>query len=165
MTSIAAVLATTGDKQSAAALDRIVANPLVSAAAVAAHPAAGKLSSKVHILRATALRSAAAVVEAVRWFETTKVTHLLWSLTSRIDFTTSTLQRLTQVADDSKAVILYSDYFDSKSDGTITPHPLIDYQLGSIRDDFDFGHAVLISRAAISGLANAIENEKISTDF
>ena len=148
MTSIAAVMAIIGDTQSAAALDRIVSNPLVSAAAVAAPPAAGKSSNKIHTLRAAALRSAAAVVEAIRWFESTKATHLLWILTARVELNAATLQRLTQVADDSKAAILYSDYLDLKSDDTITPHPLIDYQLGSIRDDFDFGHAVLISRAA-----------------
>jgi hypothetical protein len=165
MTSIAAVMAITGDKQSAAAWDRIVANPLVAAAAVAAPPSAGKSSNKIHALHATALRSAAAVVEALRWFESTKATHLLWTLTPRVELTAGTLQRLTQAADDSKAALLYSDYLDLKSDGTITPHPLIDYQLGSIRDDFDFGHAVLISRRALSGLADAIEKEKVATDF
>jgi hypothetical protein len=75
------------------------------------------------------------------------------------------LQRLAQAAEDSGAAILYSDYSDLKADGTMTPHPLIDYQLGSIRDDFDFGHAVLISRAALSGLADAIEKDKAATDF
>src|SRR4029078_12505683 len=143
-------MAITGDKQSAAALDRIVANPLVSAAAVAGPPAASKSSNKIHQLSATALRSAAAVVEALRWFESTKATHLLWALTPRVELTANTFQRLAQAAEDSRAAILYSDYLDLKSDGTFTPHPLIDYQLGSIRDDFDFGHAVLIGRAAVS---------------
>jgi hypothetical protein len=165
MTSIAAVMAITGDKQSAAALDRIVANPLVSAAAVAGPPAASKSSNKIHQLSATALRSAAAVVEALRWFESTKATHLLWALTPRVELTAGTLQRLAQAAEDSRAAILYSDYLDLKSDGTFIPHPLIDYQFGSIRDDFDLGHAVLISRAAINGLADAIEKEKAATDF
>jgi hypothetical protein len=165
MRSIAAVMAITGDKQSAAALDRLVANPLVSTAAIAAPPAASKSSNKIHVLRATALRSTTAVVEVIRWFETTTATHLLWALTPRVELTPNTLQRLAQSADDSGAAILYSDYLDLKSDGTITPHPLIDYQLGSIRDDFDFGHAILISRAALSGLADTIEKEKASADF
>jgi hypothetical protein len=165
MTSIAAVMAITGDKQSVASWDRVVANPLVSTAAMAAPPAASKSSNKVHALGATALRSTVAVVEAIRWFETTTATHLLWALTPRVELTANTLQRLAQAAEDSRAAILYSDYLDLKSDGTITPHPLIDYQLGSLRDDFDFGHAVLISRAALSGLADAIEKEKAATDF
>src|SRR3954469_523071 len=107
MTSIA-VLAMPGDKQSAAALGRIVANVLVSAAAVAGPPGAGKSLNRIHTLGATTLRSAAAVVEALRWFESTKATHLIWALTRRVELTAGTLQRLTQVADDSKAAILYS---------------------------------------------------------
>ncbi len=165
MTLIAAVMAITGDKQSAAAVDRIVGDPLVSAGAVAGPSGAARSAGKVHALKATALRSAADVVEALRWFESTKATHLLWLLTPRIELTSNTLQRLAQATEDSKAVILYSDYFDRKADGTITLHPLIDYQFGSIRDDFDFGHAVLVSRAAVSGLADAIEKDQVATDF
>jgi hypothetical protein len=165
MISIAAVMAITGDKQSAAALDRIVADPLVFAVAMAAPPAASKSSNKLRALGATALRSTGAVLEAIRWFETTTATHLLWALTPRVELTANTLQRLAQAAEDSQAAILYSDYFDSKADGSISLHPLIDYQLGSIRDDFDFGHAVLISRAALSGLADLIEKEKAAGEF
>ena len=40
--------------------------------------------------------------------------------------------------------------------------PLIDCQPGSIRDDFDFGHVILLSREALNGLADAIETEHIS---
>jgi hypothetical protein len=165
MKSIAAVMATSGDKQSVAALDRIVANPDVSAIAVAGSPAASTSSNKIQKLGATALRSAAAVVEAIRWFESTTATHLLWALTPRVELTANTLRRLAQAAEDSGAALLYSDYFDLKADGSIGLHPLIDYQLGSIRDDFDFGHAVLIRRAAIAGVADAIEKENASNDF
>ena len=165
MTSIAVVMAITSDKQSAAAVDRIVGDSLVSAVAVAGPPGTARSGGKIHALEATALRSATDVAQALRWLETTDATHLLWVLTPRVELTPSTLRRLAQAAEDSKAAILYSDYSDLKSDGTMTPHPLIDYQFGSIRDDFDFGHAVLISRAAVSGLADAIEKEKVATDF
>jgi hypothetical protein len=109
MISIAAVMAIAGDKQSAAALDRIVADPLVFAVAVAVPPAASRSTNKIHQLRATTFRSATAVVETLRWFETTTATHLLWALTPRVELTANTLQRLTQAAEDSQAAILYSD--------------------------------------------------------
>src|SRR5262245_48526475 len=99
MTSIAAVMAITGDKQSAAALGRIVESPLVSTPAVSGPPTARKSSSEVHRPRATALRSAAAVVEGLRWFETTAATHVLWALTPRVELTANTLPRLAQAAD------------------------------------------------------------------
>lgn len=46
--------------------------------------------------------------------------------------------RMLQVAEDSGAVLLYSDYYLLKN-GQRLPHPTIDYQEGSLRDDFDFG--------------------------
>jgi hypothetical protein len=74
------------------------------------------------------------------------------------------LQRLVQTSTDTQAAILYSDYFDQQPDGSVAVHPLVDYQLGSIRDDFDFGHAVLISRAATAGFADSIERDKSSNE-
>ena len=57
------------------------------------------------------------------------------------------LKRMVQVASDSKASLLYADHYEQKTiDGktTVERHPAIDYQLGSIRDDFDFGSLLLI---------------------
>ena len=39
--------------------------------------------------------------------------------------------------------IVYSDYYDIQ-DNNLIHHPLIDYQQGSVRDDFDFGYCYLI---------------------
>jgi len=48
------------------------------------------------------------------------------------------VERLLQVADNTDAPMVYSDYYEIK-EGQLSPHPLIDYQLGSLRDDFNFG--------------------------
>src|SRR4029077_4637869 len=53
------------------------------------------------------------------------------------------IERLTQVAEDPSAGIVYAALFD-RQDGQLTEHPLIDYQLGSIRDSFDFGSFLFI---------------------
>ena len=47
----------------------------------------------------------------------------------------SAMERMLQVACDSNAAMVYADRFG---------HPTIDYQLGSLRDDFDFGSLLLI---------------------
>ena len=52
--------------------------------------------------------------------------------------------RMEEVARESKATIIYSDYREILDDGTEVNHPTINYQLGSIRDDFDFGPLVLL---------------------
>lgn len=66
---------------------------------------------------------------------------------SQPDDSDSTLRRLVQVADDAGAGIVYADFRDRNGD-EVADHPLIDYQRGSIRDNFDFGALVLISRRA-----------------
>jgi len=48
------------------------------------------------------------------------------------------IERLVQVAENTDAPMVYADYFE-KTDERIVPHPVIDYQLGSLRDDFNFG--------------------------
>ena len=53
------------------------------------------------------------------------------------------LERILRVASDSDASMVYADHYDL-IDGKRIPHPVIDYQWGSIRDDFDFGSLLLI---------------------
>lgn len=54
------------------------------------------------------------------------------------------LERLLQVARQTGAGLVYTDRYEVKADGTRTPHPTIDYQRGSLRDDFDFGSLWLV---------------------
>jgi len=58
------------------------------------------------------------------------------------------LQRMMDVAQSTKAGLVYSDYYDESKQGK-TLHPLCDYQPGSVRDDFDFGAMMLFSAPAI----------------
>ncbi|MEN6373199.1 MAG: glycosyltransferase family 2 protein [Smithella sp.] len=58
------------------------------------------------------------------------------------------VRRLLQVTEDSRSGLVYADYFLEKESGLI-PRPLIDYQQGSIRDDFHFGDVLLFPTAAI----------------
>ncbi len=58
------------------------------------------------------------------------------------------LERLIQRAESAKVGMLYSDFYDEDETGK-TLHPLNDYQLGSVREDFDFGAMVLYSIRAI----------------
>jgi SpoIID/LytB domain protein len=53
------------------------------------------------------------------------------------------LERMLRVASDSDAAMVYSDHYSIEK-GRRVAHPVIDYQTGSVRDDFDFGSLVLI---------------------
>jgi glycosyltransferase involved in cell wall biosynthesis len=65
-----------------------------------------------------------------------------------IEFGAQALERFVQVADDTGAGLIYSDFREKNAD-EVTDHPLIDYQLGSVRDNFDFGSVLLLSRKAV----------------
>jgi glycosyltransferase involved in cell wall biosynthesis len=58
------------------------------------------------------------------------------------------LDRFLAVQEATGAGLVYSDYAVARKDGR-SQHPLIDYQEGSLRDDFDFGPLVLLDSAAL----------------
>ena len=59
------------------------------------------------------------------------------------------LTRLLTVAEDTGASMVYADHRQQLPSGEIQPRPLIDYQLGSVRDDFDFGSVLLLRTADV----------------
>lgn len=61
------------------------------------------------------------------------------------------LERMVQVANDTGAVLLYSDY-NKRENNTLKTHTLNDYQIGSLRDDFDFGPLILVRTATAKAL-------------
>jgi len=65
-----------------------------------------------------------------------------------IKLSANSINRLLAIAEEKRAGIIYSDFIWKKGNN-LTPHPLIDYQPGSIRDDFNFGHLFLFSAAAV----------------
>ena len=70
----------------------------------------------------------------------TRMTSVRWGLYA--------LERFLRTADDTGAVMVYSDHYSLEEDA-LTKHPAIDYQAGSLRDDFDFGSLWLIKSQAL----------------
>ena len=68
------------------------------------------------------------------------------------------LERMLQVADDTGAGLVYADRYQM-TDGQRTEAPVIDYQAGSLRDDFDFGSLWLIRKEAFLQAAARMEKE------
>jgi len=58
------------------------------------------------------------------------------------------LREFIGAAETNQAGMIYSDFI-VRDGNKLVEHPLIDYQAGSIRDDFNFGHLFLFSCAAI----------------
>ncbi len=61
----------------------------------------------------------------------------------------NTLERFLRVADDTDAVMVYADH-NKMVEGKMEKHPVIDYQSGSLRDDFDFGSLWCIKAQALA---------------
>ncbi len=61
------------------------------------------------------------------------------------------LERMVQIGNDTGAVMVYADHFNPE------PAPVIDYQAGALRDDFDFGSALLLRTLALKQVATAMD--------
>lgn len=69
------------------------------------------------------------------------------------------IHRLTELAGDVDATLTYCWYRDRLPDGTVRNHPVIDYQPGSVRDDFDFGPLVLLNVADVLAASDDLSEE------
>lgn len=81
---------------------------------------------------------------------------LLVNKETSIDFGSFSIDRFIEIALNTRAGIVYSDYYEKKGE-QVTKHPVIEYQAGSLRDDFNFGPIILFNSTAFK---NAVENSK-----
>ncbi len=86
---------------------------------------------------------------------------LIYTKDSALQMGTFALERLIQIAQDADAGMVYADHY-KMVEGARKNHPLIAYQKGSLRDDFDFG-SVLIFKT--SSLQQAVANMKIQYSY
>lgn len=69
------------------------------------------------------------------------------------------LERMAQIAKDSSAGMVYSDYY-AIVDGKKTNNPVIDYQEGSLRDDFNFGSLLLFNTKSFKRAAKKMNSDE-----
>jgi glycosyltransferase involved in cell wall biosynthesis len=79
---------------------------------------------------------------------------------TQIDIGQFGLERFVGVAEETGAGLVYSDYYDMK-EGKRTPHPVIEYQSGSVRDDFNFGSMLLLRTAEVKRAAASLKGSKL----
>ena len=72
-------------------------------------------------------------------------------------------ERMLRVLEDTGADMLYADHwdiaYDEAGNRTLTPHPLIDCQLGALRDDFDFGALWLLRMSSVREALAGMDTE------
>ena len=76
----------------------------------------------------------------------------------------STIEQFLKKATNTSAGLFYSEYF-VKSNNEIKRHPLIDYQPGSIRDDFDFGPLLFLKKNVLQIACKELQDEQSDSLF
>ena len=66
------------------------------------------------------------------------------------------LERMVRIADYTDAVMTYADHYNISAEGLRSEAPVIDYQQGSLRDDFDFGSVLLFRTDALKAAAKQL---------
>ncbi len=74
-------------------------------------------------------------------------------------------ERMVQIAEVSGAGMLYADHYRIAEDGKRTEAPVIDYQQGSLRDDFDFGSVLLFKTADLKEAASRMQQNYQAAGF
>ena len=103
-------------------------------------------SQKCAGMKVNGLRSSATWNALIRRVKTKYL--LVITEAQSITLNQAALERFYAVARDTHAGMLYSDFYEVK-EGTRSDHPTIEYQLGSIRDNFDFGAVLFFSMASV----------------
>lgn len=78
--------------------------------------------------------------------------------TTPVELGQNALKRLSQAISFSGATMVYADFSVCEA-GRVQAHPLIDYQLGSVRDDFDFGPLLLFQASAFKKCVEEMDED------
>ena len=115
--------------------------------------------ARVIPLDASSFKSTASIKEVASKAEAPFV--LLYTKTTDLSFGKFSLERILAVAEDTSASMIYSDHI-KEMDGERVFAPVIDCQMGALRDDFDFG-SVLVFRT--SALKEAVSRMDVDYEY
>jgi len=86
---------------------------------------------------------------------------LIYTKDTALEMGQYALERFTKIAADTEAGMVYSDYYQVV-DGVRSNHPVIDYQEGSVRDDFNFGSVLFYNSKRFR---KAVDKMKVDFQF
>ena len=69
------------------------------------------------------------------------------------------------LGDITEAGMIYADHYNLAADGTRSDAPVIDYQMGSLRDDFNFGSVILFRTESLKAAANMMKADYQAAGF
>ena len=81
---------------------------------------------------------------------------MLYTKETTLELGMFALERMIHLADDSAAGMVYADHYQI-TDGKQANAPVIDYQFGSLRDDFNFGSVLLFNTEMLKEAASRMK--------
>ena len=81
---------------------------------------------------------------------------LLYTKYNTLKFAPFAIERFVKIADDSQSSMCYADHYNVTEKGAVKA-PVIDYQFGALRDDFDFGSVMLYCGKCFKKAAEAMK--------
>lgn len=81
---------------------------------------------------------------------------LIYTKYTELSFGLFALERMITIANDTNAAMVYADHFNEVN-GVRSFAPVIDYQLGALRDDFDFGGVLFYRASALKEAASRMD--------
>jgi hypothetical protein len=134
------------DSQFQATLKSFIDPPLVERIFIVHHKEYVGSYLKCEPVKSPSLASGKTLNRIIEKIKTTYF--LLITQAQQIELGQNALERMIDVAEQTQAGMVYADYYELNQDKR-DEHPVNDYQLGSIRDGFDFGPLLLFSTAAV----------------
>lgn len=155
-TTVQCFLPFADDAQIKATVDDLRESALVSKITLLATDAAAKPCLGCELIHIDSLNSSATMkkiadaAEADYTLLYTKYNHLVPGYFA--------IDRFVKIAEDTEAGMLYADHY-SVSEGKRTASPVIDYQKGSLRDNFNFGSVLFFNTADLKKAAAGIDRD------
>ncbi len=155
-TTIHCFLPYVDENQIRASVEGLKNEALVSAITLLSTDPAAQACCGCELIHIDNLKSSA-TMKAIAAATTGEYT-LLYTQQTQLQLGYGALERFAGIAADSKAAMLYSDHY-TVVEGVQSNAPVIDYQFGSLRDDFDFGTLLFFNTADFKKAAAGIDAE------
>jgi glycosyltransferase involved in cell wall biosynthesis len=127
-------------------LQQFISSPVVEAVTVVHNGAFSGTFPKVTAFSTTSMTSESALNKLIEKIRTPYF--LFINQSQEVELGQMALERMLDIAAQTHAGMTYADYYEMKN-GVRGEHPVNDYQLGSVRDAFDFGSLLLFSTRAV----------------
>lgn len=142
--------------QARATVEGLKACPLVTKIFLLATDAAAKPMEGCELVAIDSLNSSATMKKIAEKAESDFI--LLYTKYNNLVMGYFALERFVRLAEDSKAGMMYADSY-TVVEGKKSNAPVIDYQFGSLRDDFNFGSVLFFNTADFKKAAAGIDVE------